>query len=109
LILAYSSTSGFLLLLEIIRPRYLNSSTVFTDIYPIFNISTLFTYMAFVFLAFIVKLLSVQNYTKQSVRRYNSPGEGASSTKSSANASKKIYNEAIVYARRLVPSILLFL
>jgi hypothetical protein len=52
--------------------------------------------MALVFVVFIIKSFYVQNYTKQSVRRYNSPGEGASRTKSSANASKKIYRDAIV-------------
>ena len=96
LILAYSNISGFLLLFDIIRPKYLNSSTVFTSILSTFKTSTQFTYMALVFVKFITKSFYVQNYTKQSVRRYNSPGEGASRTKSSANASKKIYRDAIV-------------
>ena len=52
--------------------------------------------MAFVFLTLITKSLSIQNYTTQSVRFYSSPGEGARRTKSSANASKNIYSDAMV-------------
>ena len=54
-ILAYSNISGFLLLFDIIRPKYLNSSTVFTSILSTFRISTQFTYIALVFVVFITK------------------------------------------------------
>jgi hypothetical protein len=96
LILAYNSTSGLLLLLDIINPRYLNSFTFLTAILLILSYSVQFTYMALVFLTLITKSLSIQNYTTQSVRFYSSPGEGARRTKSSANASKNIYSDAMV-------------
>jgi hypothetical protein len=62
--------------------------------------------MASVFDILISSALSTQNLPKQLVKSYNSSGEGASRTTSSAKASKKSYNDAIVYARRLVVLIL---
>ncbi len=50
---------------------------------------------------------STQKTAKQFIRYYNSAGDGAIRTKSSAKASKNNYSEAIVYALRLLPSMLL--
>ena len=108
-ILACNKHSGFLLLLDNISPRYLNSLTVSAYFSPIFKISLQFMYMALVFLTFTCRSFSVQNYTKQSISSYNSVGEGASSTKSSAKVSKNNYTDAIVYARLLLPGILCLL
>ena len=109
LILACNKYSGFLLLLDNTSPRYLNSFTVSAYFSPIFNILLQLMYMAFVFLTFTCKSFSLQNYTKQSIRSYNSVGDGASRTKSSAKDSKNIYTDANVYARLLLPCILCFL
>jgi hypothetical protein len=95
-ILPFKSISGLLLLFERISPRYLNSATVFTVKFPTLNLAFLLTYMALVFERLISSLFSLQNCTKQSVSLYNSSGEGATKTKSSANESKKIYKDAIV-------------
>jgi hypothetical protein len=106
LIRSYSKTSGFLLQFDNFKPKYLNSFTVSISFSFTIRVSTQFIYIALVFLAFICKSFSVQNYTKQFMSSYNSTGSGASRTRSSAKASKNIYNDAIVYARRLVPLIL---
>ena len=50
---------------------------------------------------------STQKTAKQLIRDYNSAEDGAIRTKSSAKASKNNYSEAIVYALRLLPSMLL--
>lgn len=62
--------------------------------------------MASVLPIFIVKSFTLQKSTKQSSNCYNSPGEGAIRTRSSANESKNNCRDAIVYARRFVPSVL---
>jgi hypothetical protein len=49
----------------------------------------------------------MQKVEKQFISSYSSVGEGDIRTKSSAKASKNNYKDAIVYALRLVPSILL--
>ena len=49
---------------------------------------------------------STQKTAKQLIRDYNSVGDGAIRTKSSAKASKNNYSDAIVYALRLLPSML---
>jgi hypothetical protein len=108
-ILAYSSLSGRLLLLDKISPRYLNSFTVSTYLLSTFSISTQFMYMALVFFTFTCKSFSLQNYTTQFIKSYNSLGEGASRTKSSAKVSRKICIDARVYARFLLPVILFYL
>jgi hypothetical protein len=87
-ILAYNKTSGLLLLLDIISPKYLKFFTVSTLFSPTFNISLQLMYIALVFDTFTVKSFSLQNYTKQFIRSYSSAGEGASSTKSSAKVSR---------------------
>lgn len=54
----------------------------------------------------MVRELSLQKVAKQFNSPYNSCGEGASKTKSSAYANKNSYKDAIVYASRfkgLVP------
>lgn len=106
---SYNKTSGFLLLFDNFKPKYLNSFTVSISLSFTIRVSTQFTYIALVFLAFICKSLSLQNYTKQFISSYNSTGSGASRTRSSAKASKKICKDAIVYARRLIPLILCIL
>ena len=57
--------------------------------------------MASVLPIFIVKSFTLQKATKQSSNCYNSPGEGAIRTRSSANESKNNCRDAIVYARVL--------
>jgi hypothetical protein len=49
---------------------------------------------------------STQKTAKQLIRDYNSSEDGAIRTKSSAKASKNNYSDAIVYALRLLPSML---
>ncbi len=49
---------------------------------------------------------STQKTAKQFIRDYNSAGDGAIRTKLSSKASKNNYSDAIVYALRLLPSIL---
>jgi hypothetical protein len=89
-ILSYSKHSGFLLLLDKRSPKYLNSFTVSAYFSPIFKVLLQFIYMALVFLTFTCKSLLLQNYTRQSMSNYNSLGEGASRTKSSAKVSRNI-------------------
>jgi hypothetical protein len=108
-ILAYRRVSGFLLLFARISPKYLNSFTEVTYIFPILSLSLQLTYIAFVFLTLTVSAFSAQNYTRQSVSAYNSLGLGAMRTRSSAKASKNNCSEAIVYALRLLPFILRYL
>ena len=105
-ILAYRRASGLLLLFDKISPKYLNSLTDVTFFFSILNLPTLLIYIAFVFLTFIESAFSLQNFTNQSVNSYNSSGLGATRTKSSAKASKNNCNDAIVYARRLLPFML---
>jgi hypothetical protein len=62
--------------------------------------------MAKVFEILTCRSLSTQKTAKQLIRDYNSVGDGAIRTKSSAKASKNNYSDAIVYALRLLPSIL---
>jgi hypothetical protein len=54
--------------------------------------------MAFVLSIFISKSLDLQKRVKQFNNNYNSWGEGAIRTKSSAKASMNNYNDAIVYS-----------
>ena len=49
---------------------------------------------------------SIQKVSKQVIRYDSLTGDGAIRTKSSAKASKNSYSDAIVYALRLLPSIL---
>jgi hypothetical protein len=63
--------------------------------------------MAYVFDILMCRLFSTQKIEKQFISSYSSVGEGEIRTKSSAKASKNNYNDAIVCALRLVPSILL--
>jgi hypothetical protein len=65
--------------------------------------------MASVLPILIVKSFSIQNSTKQFSNCYKSPGDGAMRTISSAKESKNNCKDAIVYARRLDPSMLCFL
>ena len=65
-----------------------------------------FTNIACVFSILIFRSFAWQKVAKQSSNNYNSDGEGAIRTKSSAKASKNNYSDAIVYALRLLPSML---
>jgi hypothetical protein len=56
--------------------------------------------MAKVFEILTCRSLSTQKTAKQLIRDYNSVGDGAIRTKSSAKASKNNYSDAIVYALR---------
>ena len=74
---------------------------LFTIIWPV-----QFTNMAYVLSILIDKSFYWQKIAKQSRSSYNSTGEGAIRTKSSAKASKKSCKDAIVYARLFYPCIL---
>ena len=65
--------------------------------------------MASVLPILIFKSFSLQKSTKQFSNCCKSLGEGAIRTRSSAKESKNSYNDAIVYARLFVPSMLCFL
>jgi hypothetical protein len=101
IILSYNINSGLLLLFATIKPKYLNLDT--TEISSLFtyNFPLQFIYIASVFDILISNAFSSQKVLKQFITHYNSSGEGASRTTSSAKASKNNYNDAIVYARRL--------
>jgi hypothetical protein len=58
--------------------------------------------MASVLSILIVSAFSLQNYTKRFTRLCNSSGVEAIRTTSSANDSRNIYSDAIVYACRCV-------
>jgi hypothetical protein len=107
-ILSYSITSGLLQLSATIKPKYLNLEATVIFL-PFTNKSPLqLIYIASVFDILISSALSTQNLPKQLVKSYNSSGEGASRTTSSAKASKKSYNIAISKIYRLVGIILFF-
>jgi hypothetical protein len=77
-------------------PRYLNSSTVsifklLTNIYPV-----QLTNMALVLPLLIVRELLVQKVCRRCNNPYNSYGDGAIKTRSSAYASINSYKEAMV-------------
>jgi hypothetical protein len=65
--------------------------------------------IAFVLPIFISKSFAVQNFKKWFSSYYNSSGDGASSTRSSAKARTNNYKDAIVNACLFVPSTLLVL
>jgi len=65
-----------------------------------------FTNIAFVLPMLISRLLVSQKRVKQFINSYNSMGDGAIRTKSSAKASKNNYRDAIVYACLLLLSML---
>ena len=97
--------SGLLLLFVTTKPKYLNFDTTVIS-YPLIRRSPLqFTYIASVFEILISSALLSQNSLKQFIKPYNYSGDGASRTTSSAKASKNNCNDAIVYARRLLPFI----
>jgi len=84
--LAFKILSGFVVLLDNMIPKYLNSYTVsifylLTNIYAWQLIN-----MAFVFPILIVRELSSQKVDKRCSKAYSSYGEGASNTRSSAYA-----------------------
>jgi hypothetical protein len=105
-ILAYNKISGLNDLFDIIRPKYLNSCTV--SIFYLFNNSwpLQFTYIAYVFPMLMCRSLPTQKELKQSNSNYNSDGDGAIRTRSSAKASMNNYSDAIVYDLLLLPCML---
>jgi hypothetical protein len=87
---------GLVALLYNIMPKYLNSSTV-----SIFYIFTYTYALQFINMALVLPTFICNEFLQQKVctrlsNSYNSLGEGASSTKSSAYASINNYKEAIV-------------
>jgi hypothetical protein len=105
-ILAYNRISGLNDLLEIIRPKYLNSSTVSIFYLCKYSWPLQFTYIACVFPILMCRSFTTQKELKQSNSSYNSEGDGAIRTRSSAKASINNYNDAIVYDLLLQPCML---
>ena len=100
LILACNIISGFVQLSDNIRPRYLNLCTA-VNLWPLtLSFPLQLIYITSVLDIFITSKFSSQNVLKQFNKHYNSFGEGANRTISSAKASKNNCNDAIVYACR---------
>ena len=81
--------SGFIDEFEIYNPKYLNFCTVSISRLRTYIYSLQFINIAFVLPMFISKLFLSQNFIKlykQFISSYNSNGDGAISTKSSAKA-----------------------
>jgi hypothetical protein len=95
--------------LEIYSPKYLNYDTVFIFYSFTYIWASPFINMASVLPILIVKSFYIQKSTKQFSNCYKSLGDGAMRTISSANESMNNFKDAIVYARRLDPSMLCFL
>ena len=85
--LAFSMLSGYILLLFRTIPKYLKDSTVSMSEFPIFIYPVQFTNIAFVLTMFIFNELSLQKAYRRFSKAYNSAGDGASKTRSSAYAS----------------------
>jgi hypothetical protein len=85
--LALIMLSGYVLLLFNITPKYLNSSTVSIYDFPILIYPLQLINIALVFPMLIFNELAVHKAYTQSNKAYNSIGEGAIRTKSSAYAS----------------------
>ena len=84
--LAYIIISGFTDEFEIYKPKYLNFFTVSISRLRTYIYSLQFINIAVVLPMFISKLFLSQNFIKQFISSYNSNGDGAISTKSSAKA-----------------------
>jgi hypothetical protein len=85
--LAYKIPSGLTLAFVNSIPKYLKFYTVSTYCSYITSLSSQFTYMAYVLSRFMRRAFLVQNYSKQVTKVYNSLGEEAISTTSSAKDS----------------------
>jgi hypothetical protein len=96
--LAYINISGFMDVFEICKPKYLNCYTVLISYLLTYIYSLQLTNIAFVLPMLISRSLLSQKRLKQFTRCYNSRGDGAIRTKSSAKANMNNYREAIVYA-----------
>jgi hypothetical protein len=94
--LAYIITSGFIEAFEIYNPKYLNFSTVSILRLRTYIYSLQFTNIAFVLPMFISRSFLSQNLIKQFINSYNSKGDGAINTKSSAKANMNNYRDATV-------------
>jgi hypothetical protein len=88
--LAFNILSGYVLLLSNIIPKYLNSLTVSISAFSIYIYPSQLTNIALVLLMLIFSEFALQKAVKRCNNAYNSVGEGASNTKSSAYASIKI-------------------
>jgi hypothetical protein len=88
--LAYKIPSGFIHAFEISSPRYLKFFTVSTYSPYISNLELQFTYMACVLSKFMRSELVLQNYSNLATKVYNSLGDDAISTISSAKDSRNI-------------------
>ena len=104
--LAIITLSGFTEEFDISKPRYLNYITVSISYWHTYIYSLQFTNIAFVLPMFMSRSFSLQKRPKQFKRSYNSIGDGAIRTKSSAKASINNYSDAIVYACLLLWSTL---
>ena len=104
--LAYKIPSGFILAFVNSIPKYLNFSTVSTNFPYIYILELQLTYIAYVLSRFIHRAFSLQNCSKQETKFYNSSGDEAKRTTSSAKDSMNNYSDAIVYACRFVCSML---
>ena len=93
---AFKILSGFVALLSNIIPKYLNYDTVSIFLVSINIYALQLTNIAFVFPILIVRELALQKEDRRCSRAYNSYGEGASKTKSSAYANINNYNDAKV-------------
>jgi hypothetical protein len=82
--LAINISSGYTLLLFNIIPKYLNSSTISISEFPIYIYPKQFTNIAFVFPILILSKFILQKASRRCNSAYNSIGEGASKTRSSA-------------------------
>lgn len=104
--LAYKILSGLIHAFDNSIPRYLKFYTVSIFSPYIYILELQFTNIAYVLSRFILSAFYLQNYSNLLTRFYNSSGEEAISTTSSAKDSKNNYSDAIVYAYRFVLSIL---
>jgi hypothetical protein len=92
--------SGFVALLSSMIPKYLNYETVSISLLSIIIYALQLINIALVFPILIVRELALQKEDKRCSKAYNSYGEGAINTRSSAYANINNYNDANVYAAR---------
>jgi hypothetical protein len=77
-------------------PKYLNYETVSISLLSIIIYALQLTNIAFVFPILIVRELALQKVDRRCNKAYNSYGDGAISTRSSAYANMNNYNDAKV-------------
>ena len=81
--------SGLLFYLLMIKPKYLNSQTFLSSIFPHLIMQSIFIYITLVLLALILSSLSSQKFKKPFKALYKATSDEPSNTASSANARKK--------------------